>query len=80
MLFKMEVHMNFLAKVNSKVALLLLSLVAFAQAATDYTSLTSGVTDDISSVASVLMGIGAAIIGVTVIFLIYRMIKRMIGG
>jgi len=66
--------------VDVKVAVFLLFLVVLSQAATDYSSLTTGVTEDISSISTVLMGIGAAIIGVSLIFVIYRLVKRMIGG
>jgi len=72
--------MNFLTNAKGRVLSLLLFLAAFAQAATDYSALTDGVITDITSIGGVLMGIGAAIIGVSVVFIIYRLVKRMLGG
>lgn len=75
-----EVLMNFLSKVKGKVVALFMFLLATAAmaAANDYTSLTADVVTDISGINSTLVTIGGAIIGVSVVFLIVRFIRRMI--
>jgi len=60
--------------------LCVLMLVAVSSAATDFSTLTTGVEADISGISTILMGIAAAIIGVSLVFVGYRFIKRMLGG
>jgi hypothetical protein len=61
------------------VALLVCLLASASSAAIDYTAMTGDVTTEISGAATVLMGIAGAIIGVCVIFIIYRFVRRLMG-
>jgi len=61
-------------------ALVALSPVAAHAAADDYSELTTGVVENISSIGTILMSIGGAIIGVSVVFIIVRFIRRMVSG
>jgi len=60
-------------------ALVLLS-ASFASAAGEYDTLTSGLETEIGNIKTVLIGLGATIIGVSVVFLVVRFVKRMISG
>jgi len=85
--------MNFLKKVkgvgsscavrfNAKLAALcvfLLALASQAQAATDYTALGTAVSDNLTSVGTVLMTIAGVIVGVVVIITAFRFVRRMLG-
>ena len=57
--------------------LLLLSAAAFAQ--TDYSTLTSGLESEISGAKTIIMGLAAAVLGVAVVFVIYRLVRKMVG-
>jgi len=88
--------MNFLTKAKSAVGsavgnvsfasvlpmllIMLLAVSGFAAESGDYSELTKGITDEISGIKTVLIGIGATIIGVSVVFIVVRFVKRMIGG
>jgi len=60
-------------------ALVLLS-ASFASAAGEYDALTTGLETEIGGIKTVLIGLGATIIGVSVVFLVVRFIKRMVSG
>jgi NADH:ubiquinone oxidoreductase subunit K len=62
------------------VSLLLMLLASASFAATDFSTLTNGVEADITSVGTVLMGIGASLIGLALIVCVYRLIKGAIRG
>jgi hypothetical protein len=67
---------------SKSLVLMLLVLVSatVVQAQTDFSALTDGVEADISGMKTTIMGICAAVIGVAIIFLIYRLVKRAISG
>jgi hypothetical protein len=85
----MEVFLmkNFLSKTLSGVSrvkslgvmLLVLIAATVAQAQEGgYSQLVTGVEAEITSAKTILMGIGAAIIGVAVVFVVYRFIRGMV--
>jgi hypothetical protein len=85
----MEVFLmkNFLSKTLSGVSrvkslgvmLLVLIAATVVQAQENaYSQLAAGVETEIASAKTILLGIGAAIIGVAVVFVIYRFVRGMV--
>jgi hypothetical protein len=57
---------------------LVLLMTAFASAATDISSLSTGVTETLSSLETVLLSIGGVVIGLGVIYAAVQFIRRML--
>ena len=78
--------MNFLTKIKnacgfvpSKLsALLMVALVSLASAATDYTALSTAVSDNLSGLGTVLMTVAGTIIGIVAIVVAFRFIRGML--
>jgi len=61
------------------VLFLLMFVSVCAQTGTDYSSMTTGIEGEISSAKTILIGIGTAILGVSVVFVVYRFIRKIMG-
>jgi hypothetical protein len=65
---------------NAKLVALCVFLVALASyAAQDYSALSTEVTSNLSGLSTVLMTIAGTIIGVVVVVVAFRFVKRMLG-
>jgi hypothetical protein len=59
------------------VLFLLMVVSAFAQ--TDYSAMTSGLETEISSAKAIIIGLGGAILGVSIVFVVYKLFRKMVG-
>jgi len=67
---------------GAKYALVLFLLMfasVCAQTGTDYSTMTGGIESEISSAKTILIGIGTAILGVSVVFVVYKFIRKLLG-